>query len=337
MRKLVIFCHYNKNNQVENYVLLYLEALKKITHAIQFVSNSPIDSVGRIKITPWVQNIIVRENHGLDFAAWKQVLYTLGFEYIHKNYDELILVNDSCYAPYAAFEPLFQKMSAQPCDMWGITENIGAKHYCNNGNIIPLPPHLQSYFLVFKKSILVHPVFMDFWRAVDDFATRDTVVAAYEGRLTQCLRAQSFNCAAAFPALPEDAKKIQKRYGRPLYDLSICYWDVLLERGSPVLKIKAIRELFTVRITTLLTLKVIELRSLQKKWQALSHTTPFYTAHAHLTKTSDIYSAYQLSFLKKIASLIQHALQRDAAASMQRWAGYKKRIIKYIRGGIKKK
>lgn len=137
---MCIFCHFDKDNKIADYVVNYIENLRAADCDIIFVSNcSEIEDKYINKIKNNVHRIILRANVGYDFAA-----YMTGFfeEAEKEKYNQIIFANDSVYGPFYPLEKVFDKMKTSNFDMWGITDNI-----CNTY-------HIQSYFLVFNKNMI---------------------------------------------------------------------------------------------------------------------------------------------------------------------------------------
>lgn len=328
-RRLAIFCHYDKHNIIDDYVVLYIKALKCVTSDIQFISNSQLEHAELMKIKPYVQTITLRQNSGFDFGVWKETLNKIGLSYIITHYDELILANDSCYAPFSSFAPLFNRMLKERCDMWGITENKYPEHTFEDEKKSSITPHLQSYFLVFRKNIIQHACFSDFWQRLDNFASRDTVITQYEAGLTQLLQQNHFICIPAFPYQTNDLQNIKKFYGEPFYDLSIFYWHELLKRNNPLLKVKAI-------IGTLKWNKKL-LKELERRSHDDNDLCSFHLIDKHLLRTSEEYRFSKIPVVKKIILLLQYGINRDPANIYAAFTlkAYKSRLQKkYIQGGI---
>lgn len=184
MKTIAIFAHYNPDNKIRDYIIYYLEQLQLISDEIIFVSTSPLDNQEQKKIVPFVAKIIIRKNIGYDFHSYKT-----GIENIKDlaNYDQLILCNDSCYGPLFSLKDIFIQMNNQKVDFWGITSS----------NLLKF--HLQSYFLVFNKQLLLASCFMDFWKNLPIYQNRKDIVYNYEIELTQRLTANNYHAASYVP------------------------------------------------------------------------------------------------------------------------------------------
>lgn len=115
--------------------------------------------------------VISRQNVGYDFFSFK-----VGIESIPDlwAYDELIVANDSVYMVRDyGFSNVFERMADANCDMWAMTVSE------------QIVSHAQSYFVVFKKSLLVTPAFAKFWRDVRVIDNKWQIILNYEVGMTQ--------------------------------------------------------------------------------------------------------------------------------------------------------
>ena len=122
MKSICIFAHFNKNNNLEEYVIDYLNAIKELVDEIIFVSTSDIKPYKINLLNTLVNKIIIKDNKGYDFGSWKE-----GLIFIKNNYEnlpkEIILCNDSCYISKKLVRKAFHKMrNNKMLDFWGITK-----------------------------------------------------------------------------------------------------------------------------------------------------------------------------------------------------------------------
>ena len=144
------------------------------------------------------------ENNILTF---KKALNDVGFEKL-KNYDQLILADNSCRAPLFPLQNLFAQMQGQNKDFWAATiypPSSGQEEF------------LQAHFMVFEKPILQSPLFKEFWtrpfiaeRDITDFFKK-TFHTTHAFRNTKIPRTFCKTNATALST------------GR----LSFCFWAVL--------------------------------------------------------------------------------------------------------------
>lgn len=128
--------------------------------------------------------LVSRPNIGYDFYSFKVGIEAIGNLWA---YDELIVANDSIYILRdRGFADVFSRMADVNCDMWAMTVSR------------QFAPHAQSYFVVFKKSLLVSPVFFQFWRDVRIIDDKWEIILSYEVGMTQRFVAEGARVEAAF-------------------------------------------------------------------------------------------------------------------------------------------
>ena len=232
MNRLIIFVHFDKNNIIEKEDVEYLLKLKSISNEIVFVTNNDtIPQSQTEKLDGIVTSIIKRKNHGYDFGAWRDALEIIGYEQL-ENYDELVLVNNSCYSPIFPLEDIFYEMNKIECDLWGMTEfpEITDSKFLNGKSI---KRHLQSYFLVFKKEILNSAYFEEYWKNVEDFDVMEEVVAHCENELTEYFQ----KCGFSIKAYIKESAMVCKYLNNYAVPFDYPYQEILL--GNPLIKKKS--------------------------------------------------------------------------------------------------
>jgi rhamnosyltransferase len=167
MKRLCVFTHYDKDSIIDDHVVEYLKGLKAVMEKLIFVSVCKLNTAEQSKISSVADKILLRKNEGYDFMSWQHGLRNEGYENL-KKYDEVILANDSCYAPMFPLNEMFEKMSKKKCDFWGICDSHSYSY------------HLQSYFLVFRKNILSSKDFETFWESIEPLQNKTDVVQKYE-------------------------------------------------------------------------------------------------------------------------------------------------------------
>lgn len=185
MQKLnivTIFAHYSSKNIIDNDCLQNLKGLKAICNQIIFISTSELPKTEIKKIENTCSVIKCRENVGLDFGS-----YQLGLQLIDKDQvDYLILANDSVYGPIYPLKETFDKAVASPADVFGIT--LSNEKY----------PHLQSYFLIFKKTVINSSIFNQFWKKLDLGKGKKEIIHDYEIGLSRTLAEANFELDALY-------------------------------------------------------------------------------------------------------------------------------------------
>jgi len=250
IKRAVIFVHYDRDNVIDDYVYFYLQALQNNSTYLVFVTTSTLTQKDYKKVSAYTSRIIERENIGYDFMSYKLGLQS--FDY--KDYDEVLLCNDSVYGPFYPLKTLFSHMQNIPCDFWGMTDNNDMAY------------HLQSYFLLFKKPLLLSPNFATFWDNVNVLDNKDDIIETYEVGLTSYFQKEGFVPAVAINYKVSKLQQcsillkklspqkifsklstiIKKEY--PLtrvgkINATLYFWEALiLEYKMPFIKIKLLRD-----------------------------------------------------------------------------------------------
>ena len=190
LKRTAIYVHYDKSNSISDADIKALEYYSDFFSELLFVSNSSLSEDDINTIKKFTEHIVVRDNVGLDFGAWKEVLLKFGRDYF-KDTDELVLLNNSCFAPVYPLEEVFFNMEKKQLDFWGITvfpESSDGKYL----GLDKIPEHLQSYFTVYGKKVLNSDVFWGFWESMPVYSTYKEVVRNCETQLTGLLKRNGF-------------------------------------------------------------------------------------------------------------------------------------------------
>lgn len=185
MNRIAIFAHYDCNNLIQEYVVYYLKELKKVVDSIIFVSDSNISNLELKKINDYVQFSIVGQHGEYDFGSYKRGICYAFDNLPMEQYEEIILVNDSCYAPLFPFNEMFSVMSNKDIDFWGCIANKTR----TMGNI----NHIQSYFIVFKKNIFMHPSYKNFFSNITYQKNKKDIIYKYECGMTKYFEENGFS------------------------------------------------------------------------------------------------------------------------------------------------
>ena len=210
MVKTVIFSSYEEKGIVHDYVLSYLRYLKEVADNIIFIADNEAEQSEQEKLKDLCCHYEFVHHGEYDFGSYKR-----GFNWAKNNAlldgsDELILCNDSCFC-VASLKNIFDIMDNKKCDFWGMVESKEIK------------PHLQSFFLDFRKSVFTSEYFTSFINGITKQKTVEDVVLTYEVPLKHFLEENGFKA---------DAFCQGKKNNPMFYPLSLLY------EGVPLLKKK---------------------------------------------------------------------------------------------------
>ena len=224
-RRLAIYAAYDAAGSVDKADLYYIRALKEVADNVIYVADNGLVAGEAEKLARAVVYIEAAPHGEYDFGSYKR-----GFEYARthgllQNIDELILCNDSCYAPVHPLAPMFEKMRQTACDFWGITENTEFSR------------HIQSYFMVFRPQVFNSEIFAAFMSGITRQPDVRSVIGQYEVGLSKILMEKGFVAKSyiEYPASGEYplslAPAMRNLTAAPLW---------LMRQGSPFLKKKAL-------------------------------------------------------------------------------------------------
>jgi len=237
--RALFYAHFNEFGRVDDYVMYQLEHMRPLFDLVVVISNSPVSEADKARLSPLCDRLIQRANVGYDFAAWRDGMNEVGWGELAK-YDELTVMNDTCFGPLFDFGAIYSQMQAGGADYWGMTTNIALTDlvFDGAGNVVPTPAHLQSYYLTFISQVIASPAFREFWKGVKDFTDAHDVINNYEIGLGQVLASAGFSYGAYFDTVKYwsegDLTKYNAAFACPL-------WLLEAVQGYPFVKTKAIR------------------------------------------------------------------------------------------------
>ncbi len=216
MNRVCIFAHYDKDNIIDDYVIYYLNALKKDFNKIIFVSDSDLPKEQTEKLSS-ICDYVQAYHHGeYDWGSYKFGYIIAKQNNLLVDADELLLCNDSVYGPVSSLR--LEKMQA---DFNGYYEN---KFGLDKG---VEEPHLQSWFLLVKKQMFNTPAFDSFLMSITKFEDKLDIIRNYEIGFTKSF-AQDFSYSALYSSNLSDSIT-----NAPIQ---------MLENGFPFIKTRILRK-----------------------------------------------------------------------------------------------
>lgn len=237
-RPVCFFCSYDEESVVRKNVLHYLNELVQAGFNIVFISSSDtISDADLHKLSECCVRIIIRENRGHDFYGWKVGLQ----EYAqYQAHSAILLANDSVLGPLFSIRNIIARLENDDADIVGMTDCL---HFY---------PHLQSYFLYCKKSVITCEEFIDFFDQVEVLGLKAAIVRKYEVGFSRLL-GQRFNLSALYslesilsrtrsPERPKNWIDTTFHLWRPLiteFKFPFLKKSILTRRGVPIEEILA--------------------------------------------------------------------------------------------------
>ncbi|MDG6094756.1 rhamnan synthesis F family protein [Acetobacter sp. AN02] len=161
-----------------------------------------------------------RPNAGMDFGAWSDLLR----QGIPEDAPRVLLANDSVIGPLSPLEPLIRHMDRQDADIWGMA-----------GSAL-LRPHLQSWFLSFRRDALERPAIRRVFTQNFATMTREEIIWHGELGLATAARVEGLKCIAAW-----NPSRLADRL-MPVNPMHLQWEHLLRTRHTPFLKAELLRD-----------------------------------------------------------------------------------------------
>lgn len=219
IKRLCIFAHYDPDNLIDKYVVLYIKSLSKL-FSIIFVSDcSSINKKDLNKIKNYTIKRIVKHHGEYDFGSYKR-----GYLYAKKNqllkkYDWLLFANDSCYGPFYKIDNFIKKQDNLINTVYGMTLNTKTETV-----------HIESFFIALPKNIFLKKDIISFFKGVKKEYDKNTIVEKYEYGLAEIINKYK--------------PKLNSFFDDPKFTLDPLQskWLIMIEKGFPFLKRNLFKE-----------------------------------------------------------------------------------------------
>ncbi|GJD30622.1 hypothetical protein PMNALOAF_1870 [Methylobacterium adhaesivum] len=219
-RDVCFFVTYTPDGRVHDHTLAYLAALK--AEGLTVVVIVATDGLSRPlpEALESLDGLLVRINHGWDFAAWAAAIATFPDVWKARS---LILTNDSIYGPVdrADFAQVIERVRTSEADLVGLTDSYQAR------------PHLMSYFIGLTRTGLAAPAIRRHWADVRSIRDKLEVIKAYEMTPLAHWKAEDVAVEVLFPTADDVPLAVNPTLVR---------WRELLARGFPFLKVQLLRD-----------------------------------------------------------------------------------------------
>ena len=221
-QRLGIYCFYDKYGHAASFIKTFLDDLMDNLDDLVVVVNGQLSDQARQLFSEYTKTIIVRENKGLDVAAYKQAILTLGWEKL-ESYDEVICLNDTVMGPVYPFREMFACMDRKDVDFWGITAYTG-----ETVDKEQIPTHLQAYWHAYRRSLVSSPAFHEYWETMPLWKDYAEVTRKHEMTFTKHFTDLGFTWASYI-----DWRKYQ---GYSSYPLLYMPMQIVRDDRCPIFK-----------------------------------------------------------------------------------------------------
>ncbi|TRW25514.1 hypothetical protein FL857_06815 [Criibacterium bergeronii] len=194
MNRIAIIVVVGDKDFLDEYIIYLIRGVGKFTSKTIVTVNGTLPQDALRMIKEVADTVIVRKNLGYDCGAYKDSIEKyIGWDEIYK-YDELLLINDSCFGPIYDLSELFDKMNTLNLDFWGITQQPPIKRYKFSSKTLPY--HVQSYFMNINSKMLHSPDFKEYWRKVIPADDYYNAVANFELTFTKFFNERGYKSGA---------------------------------------------------------------------------------------------------------------------------------------------
>lgn len=244
VRRICLFAGFDVDGMVDDHVVAYVRELSR--HAdVYYLADGYLPPPELAKLDGITHGAWAERHGAYDFGSYSRLARDLvGWDTV-LGYDELLLVNDSCYL-LRDLEDVFATMAVEPCDWWGLQATKGlAKTKDEPSNLFtePIPVarvrdellpqferdpvydfHVGSYFVAYRSAVLHDPRFRRILDAVGPQRGKLQVILKFEIGLTHFLVGNGYRFATYADQL------------YPFHPLFSEWHFTLIEHGFPLLK-----------------------------------------------------------------------------------------------------
>ena len=224
-KRALVYVIFESENRLQEYKLRFLQALAPLVDDVIVVVNGQLhdDDINTLGV---YGKVLTRDNEGYDTAAFREGIFAFGKDKL-KDYDQLLLVNDTNIGPMRDLSQVFNEMADKQLDFWGISFGEEQEDVTKENPYGYIPKHLQSYFLVIEKLMLNDDDFYEYWTHLTDTDSRDKAIGRHETRFTKHFADLGYRYDAVVQEYEDSAM-----YIHPLK---------MLKAGSPLVKYTALK------------------------------------------------------------------------------------------------
>lgn len=224
-KKVLVYVIFESEARLQEYKLRFLQALSPLVDDVIVVVNGQLHE-DDINTLDTYGRVLTRDNKGYDTAAFREGIFAFGKDKL-KDYDQLLLVNDTNIGPMRDLSQVFKEMADKQLDFWGISFGEEQEDVTKENPYGYIPKHLQSYFLVIEKLMLNDDAFYEYWTHLTDTDSRDKAIGRHETRFTKHFADLGYRFDAVVQEYEDSAM-----YIHPLK---------MLKAGSPLVKYTALK------------------------------------------------------------------------------------------------
>lgn len=244
-RRACLFAAFDVDGVVDPYVIEYVRELSRFSD-VYYLAASRMNDGELDKLDGLVAGAWSVPHDRYDFGSYSMLAqHLVGWDELAR-YDEVLLVNDSCYL-LRPLDEVFETMAARPCDWWGL--QLTSRWFDGTGpSHDPMPieqvrqempgavmhpdeyPHVGSFFLALRAPVIADEGFRRRLDRVAHQKTKIRIVYKYETGTTQYLVRRGFR----FDTFLDDLHPYHPMYSAQTFDR--------IGEGLPLLKRQLLSE-----------------------------------------------------------------------------------------------
>ncbi len=197
-RRICLFAGYDTDGVIDETVVAYVRELSRFAD-VYYLADCALEAGELDKLAPYTQARWAIRHGRYDFGSYSMLARDLvGWDTI-ATYDELLLVNDSCYL-LRPLDELFDRMRGRPAHWWGLQathESFTEGDLDRLGHPLPLDDlvtearevrpwrlsdifHVGSYFLAFRSEVVGDAGFRHRLDTVASQSDKNDIIRKYE-------------------------------------------------------------------------------------------------------------------------------------------------------------
>lgn len=244
VRRICLFAGYDVDGVIDDYVVDYLKELSRYAD-VYYLADCEMQAGQLESLADCTKGAWAFRHGDYDMGSYSRLARDLVGWSLIEEYDELLLVNDSCYL-LKSLDDVFSEMEARRCDWWGLQATKGiavTRLKANNQFQQPIPmetvrqmllPSFEaeytydflvgSYFLVMRRPVIRGRELRRLLDGVVHQSNKRLIILKYEVGLTRTLNAAGYQFETYIDHL------------YPFHPIFTDWYFRLLDKGFPLLK-----------------------------------------------------------------------------------------------------
>lgn len=178
--------------KANRYVLFLLESLRKNSELLIACTGKHIDETLFDKVSQYADSVYSYDSD-FDINRWKDILTSkIGKDEL-KNYQDLLLINDSMFGPIYPLSDVLARLRQFDADFLGLTAHGKIKNYFRPVDRKIWPRFIQPYFLMIRQPMLSSEDFLEYLKRLPDFKTYEDVLKGFEFIFTETFEQMGYH------------------------------------------------------------------------------------------------------------------------------------------------